>query len=159
MHDTETTQVIPVDVSVEVKYSGAFLGDQSVRDRFTQQWTLIGSGETRVVTLGAFTIKRDAEVSVKPRNGGFTVSTGAMELQGAVDISFAGVQQRGQVTLTTEDASSPYGKYAARGSRLDPNTLAMVLIGGGALDVSVLGMDLTYEYFVTATCVLAARPR
>src|SRR5262245_43548718 len=106
MQDTETTQVIAVDVSVEVKYSGAFLGDQSVRDRLTQQWTLIGSGETRVVTLGAFTIKQGAEVSVKPRDGGFTVSTGAMELQGAVDVSFDGVRQQGRVTLTTEDASS-----------------------------------------------------
>jgi len=155
---TETTQAISVDVSVEVKYAGAFVGQQSVRDHFTQQWTLSGSGETRVVTLGPFTIKREAEVSVKPRDGGFTVSTGAMELPAAVDVSLSGVRQQGQVTLTTEDASSPYGKYAAKGSRLDPNTLTVVLVGGGAVDVSVLGMDLTYEYFVTATCVLAAPP-
>jgi hypothetical protein len=147
-----------VEISVEVKYAGAFVGDKAVRDHFTQELTLSGSGETRAVTMGPFTIKREAEISVKFQSGGFTVSTGAMNLPGVVDISFQGVRQRSEVTLTTENASSPYGRYAANGSRLDSNTLAMVLVGGGAIDVNLLGMDLTYEYFVTATYVLAARP-
>lgn len=156
--DAEATQAIPVDVSVEVKYAGAFVGDKSNRAHFNQQLTLTGSGETRGVTMEPFAIKQTAEVSVTPKRGHFTVSTGAMELPGVVDVRFAGIQQRGEVTLTTENAASPYGKYAASGSRLDSNTLAMVLVGGGAVDVSVMGMDLTYEYFVTATCVLATLP-
>lgn len=155
---TPVTQVIPVDVSVEVRYSGAFVGDRSVRDRFGRQLTLIGSGETRAVTMEPFTIRRTAEVSVTPRDGDFTASTGAMGFRGVVGVRLAGVEQQGDVTLTTEDASSPSGKYAASGSRLDSSTLAMVLVGGGAVTVNVLGQNLTYEYFVMATCVLATRP-
>lgn len=151
-------QVIPVEVSIEVQYSGAFARDKSHRAQLHEQLTLIGSGESRVVTMKPFTIEQEARISVAAQKGDFAASTGAMDLPGVVAVRFAGVEQRGQVTLTTGSASSPSGRYAGSGSRLDPDTLAMVLVGGGAVTVSLLGQELTYEYFISASCLLAARP-
>lgn len=153
-----TTEVIALDVSVEVSFSGMFVGYRTERDRFSLRLTLSGEGETRAAALEPFTITRKAEIAVTPRDGELTVSTGELRLSGAVNVRFAGLEQGGEVTLSTGSASSPYGRYSGNGSRLDPSTLTLVLVGGGAVDVSVLGQELTYEYFVTATCVLATRP-
>jgi len=157
-HPPPAPQDIPVDIDIELRYSGPVVGDKTDHDHFNLVMTLQGPAEARAVTLTSFTIQRAATTEVTPGQGVYYPPSRSMSLPGHVKVSFGDLSAENDVILTTGSVSLPSGKFSGSGAPFDASTMQLTLVGGGAVSISIGLGDLTFEYFVTARCTLATVP-
>lgn len=136
-------QTVTVTGEIEVQYS---LSSKVEREKFTNKLYLYGSRENPRVTMDSFRIVRDATTLVAPGFGTFHTETGEFSIPGKASVSFGPLTAETAVQLSTGSASSG-SKYTGTGTRFDPQTRTLVLVGAG----STSGV----EFFVKVTAKLS----